>query len=239
MTGGRHVVFDIVGTCISYDAFFDALEERFGDRLRQHGIPPKLFGLLILEGGERECLFFQLARQPILFMDMIKPIFYRMLAMCGIQKSHDFASGEDVTYVAESYRKLGAREGIHDCMTRLRRAGFTIWALTSGDKARVQSYLTTAAIDLPSENFIACETIGATKPQPEVYEYVLRRLPEGTQPWFAACHMWDSAAAKRSGFRSAWCSGWEKDPMSEVFGDIDIVAHDLPSMADSIILAST
>lgn len=199
MAASKHIVFDIVGTCISYDAFFNALEERFGDKLRQHGIPPRLFGLLVLEGGERECLFSKLARHPIFFMDMIKPVLYRLLAMSGIEKPHEFASDDDVTYVAGSYRRLGARPGIHECLRRLRDNGFTIWALTSGDKARVQGYLKAADIDIPTENFIACEMIGATKPEPEVYEHMLKMFPEADETWFAACHMWDAAAAKRSG----------------------------------------
>lgn len=199
MTASKHIVFDIVGTCISYDAFFAAIEERLGDKLRHQGIPPRLFGLLVLEGGERECLLSKIARHPIPFMEMIKPVFYRLLAMSGIEKPHEFAADEDVTYVAESYRRLGARPGIHECMRRLRENGFTIWALTSGDKARVQDYLKAADIDIPTENFIACEMIGATKPEPEVYEHMLKMFPVASETWFAACHMWDAAAAKRSG----------------------------------------
>lgn len=43
---------------------------------------------------------------------------------------------------------------------------------------------------------------------------------------------------RRDRFKAAWCSVWEKLPVSEVFGDVDVVADSLEAMADGIIKAS-
>ena len=53
-TSPKHVVFDIVGTCVSYDALFDAIDHQLGDKLRAEGVKPKLLGYLWIEVTERE-----------------------------------------------------------------------------------------------------------------------------------------------------------------------------------------
>lgn len=40
----KNVVFDVVGTLVSYDHLFQAIDDRLGDRLREHGIKPSLLG---------------------------------------------------------------------------------------------------------------------------------------------------------------------------------------------------
>lgn len=39
-------------------------------------------------------------------------------------------------------------------------------------------------------------------------------------------------------FKAAWCSEWEKLPVPEVFGEMDVVADSLEALADGIIEAS-
>lgn len=196
---GKHVVFDIVGTCVGYDVFFNAIEERIGDKLRGQGIKPQLFAFAWMADAERECSFLDRSGRYVQFWTVFKPLFYRTLGIAGVAKPRELATDEDVDFLVASYRKLKARPGIHECMSRLRGAGFTIWALTSGDAARVQGYLSSNGIEIPTDNFVACESIGVSKPAPEVYKYVLDKLPGADQTWFAAAHMWDSSAAKHSG----------------------------------------
>lgn len=64
----------------------------------------------------------------------------------------------------------------------------------------MREYLGRNEIPIAEENFIACEDIGKTKPAPEVYCYVRERLEDAREMWFAACHMWDAAAAKHNGY---------------------------------------
>lgn len=50
----KHIVFDIVGTLVGYDKFFDAIEVRLREKLRGRCVLPKLFGCTWLEVAERE-----------------------------------------------------------------------------------------------------------------------------------------------------------------------------------------
>lgn len=196
---GKHVVFDVVGTCVSYEAFFDGIEERMGERLRVEGIKPRLFGFAWMEAAERECSYLDRSGRYVPFWTVFQPLFFRILWMAGIQEPRKFATEEDAAFMVGEYRKLAARPGVQECWARLREAGFTVWAVTTGDAARVQRYLANAGVELPTENFVTCDDLGVAKPSLEVYKHVLNKFPGADEKWFAAAHMWDTSAAKQAG----------------------------------------
>ncbi|RMY62139.1 hypothetical protein D0865_00620 [Hortaea werneckii] len=108
-----------------------------------------------------------------------------------------------------------------------------------GDLSRVGVYFTQAGIDMPAEHLRSCDSSKIGKPDPEAYRPLLKQLSsEGSMPWFAAAHMWDVSAARRTGFRGAYCSVWENEALTDLFGDMDILSDTLPEMADKVI-AST
>lgn len=153
-----------------------------------------------MEAGEREYTYLSISGHYIQFFDIFRSIFYRTLCQAGIQEPRNFATDEDREYMLASYRTLKPRSGIPECFSRLRAAGFTVWALTAGDTARVSGYLAAGGVELPSANFVSCDVIGIGKPAPESYKYILDRFnKENLDAWFAAAHMWDAAAARRSG----------------------------------------
>lgn len=39
-------------------------------------------------------------------------------------------------------------------------------------------------------------------------------------------------------FRGAYCTVWEKEPLTELFGEMDVIAETLPEMAEKIIKAT-
>lgn len=194
----KHVVFDIVGTCVSYDAMFDALDHRLGDKLRAEGIKPSLLGYLWIEVTEREYTYLSMNGRYVGFREIFRTLFYRMLYMAGIQDPHSFATDDDLKYIMQEYMKLEARPGIKECFQILRDNGYTVWALTAGDVERVGGYFTRNGIHMPKENFITCDSIGIGKPDPRVYQMVLNRLGDD-EKWFAAAHNWDVTAAKQAG----------------------------------------
>ncbi|GKZ21341.1 hypothetical protein AbraIFM66951_010130 [Aspergillus brasiliensis] len=236
-TTTKHVVFDVVGTCVSYEAFYTAIDTRLGPKLRTHHINARLFGYAWMEAGEKEYTYLSLSTHYVKFFDVFRSIFYRTLWQAGIPNPRDFATDEDREYLLASYRKLETRPGISECFEKLRAAGFTVWALTSGDTSRVAGYLAEGGVKFPEENFVSCDTIGVGKPAPESYRYLLDKF-EGEVAWFAAAHMWDAAAAKRCGFRGAWVSIWEKETCSDIFGEMDVMADSLPMLAEGIIAAT-
>ncbi|KAL3418562.1 2-haloalkanoic acid dehalogenase [Phlyctema vagabunda] len=233
----KHAVFDVVGTCVSYDNFFDAIESRLGERLRAECIKPKLLGFAWMECAEREYTYLSMSGKYMPFWEVFKPLFYRILWMAGIQEPRKFATDEDGAFIVAEYRKLKTRPGIHECFAKLRAAGFTVWALTAGDKERVLGYFRDNGLEMPEENFITCDTLGVGKPAPGAYSPILDQF--GTEEaWFCAAHMWDASAAKRAGFKGAWAAVWEKEANPELFGEIDVTAETLPEMADKVIAAS-
>lgn len=195
---GKHVVFDVVGTCVSYDAIFDALDSRLGDRLHAKCIKPKLLGYAWFEAAEREYTYLSISGRYIRFYDVFASLFYRMLWMAGIEEPREFATDEDLKYILEQFMNLDARPGVAECFRVLREAGFTCWAFTAGDAQRIGRYFTRNGIDMPEENVISCDALKIGKPAPESYQPLLQHL-EGDEVWFAAAHMWDVSAAKSVG----------------------------------------
>jgi 2-haloacid dehalogenase len=194
----KHVVFDVVGTCMSYDAIFDALETRLGEKLRAQCIKPKLLGYTWFEAAEREYTYLSISGRYMRFYDVFKSLFYRMLWMAGIEEPRKFAAGEDLAYILDQFMKLEARPGVVECFQMLRDAGFTCWAFTAGDTSRVRGYFTRNGIDMPAENFMSCDTLSIGKPAPESYQPLLKGFGD-EEAWFAAAHMWDVSAAKVNG----------------------------------------
>jgi 2-haloacid dehalogenase len=154
-----------------------------------------------MEAGEREYTYLSMSGHYLKFFDVFRSIFYRTLWQAGIAEPRKLATDEDREFLLNSYRELKPRPGIHECFSRLRAAGFTVWALTAGDTARVAGYLAQGGVEMPENNFVSCDTIKIGKPAPESYKYILDKFEnEGREAWFAAAHMWDAAAAKRTGY---------------------------------------
>ncbi|TVY13264.1 hypothetical protein LARI1_G007794 [Lachnellula arida] len=91
---------------------------------------------------------------------------------------------------------------------------------------------------MPGENLVSCDSLGVGKPAAEVYRGLLEGFGVGREVWFGAAHMWDVSAAKRSGFKGAYCSVWENEPCVELFGEMDVMASTLPELAERVIAAS-
>ncbi|KAF4950355.1 hypothetical protein FSARC_13219 [Fusarium sarcochroum] len=233
----KHVVFDIVGTCVSYDAMFNALDRRLGDKLLAQGIKPRLLGYLWIEVTEREYTYLSMNGRYITFRDVFSSIFYRMLYMAGVEEPRDFATDEDLKYILQEYMKLEARPGISECFEILRDNGFTVWALTAGDVQRVGGYFEHNGIYMPKENFISCDGFKIGKPDPQVYKLMMDRLGDD-EKWFAAAHNWDVTAAQLAGFKSAYCTIWEKVLCEDLFGKMDITADTFVDMARQIVASS-
>ncbi|KAL2872408.1 FAD dependent oxidoreductase-domain-containing protein [Aspergillus lucknowensis] len=238
MSTSKNVVFDVVGTLVGYDHLFAAINARLGDRLRAEGIKPSLLGYTWIEVAEREYTYLSMSGAYKPFGTVFEALFYRTLWMAGIAEPRVWASAEDLEYIMGQYVGLKLRPGAAECVQKLRDAGFTVWCFTAGELQRVGGYFAQAGVDMPAENLISCDERGIGKPDPEAYRPVLEKLVaenEGKTPWFAAGHMWDVAAARRAGFRGAYSSIWEKEPLTELFGDMDVIDDTLPGMADKII----
>lgn len=153
-----------------------------------------------MEASEKEYTYLSMSGKYVVYFDVFRALFYRTLWQAGIKKPREAFSEEDREALLASYRTLKARPGLAECFDKLRDAGFKVWCLTSGDVQRVNGYLAAGGIQFPSENFVSCDTIGIGKPAPEVYKHVFDKFAkDGSTAWFAAAHMWDVSAARRTG----------------------------------------
>ncbi|KAJ4244600.1 hypothetical protein NW762_014456 [Fusarium torreyae] len=232
----KNIVFDVVGTLVSFDNLYKAIEERLGEKLIPRGIQSKLLGCCWQEMAEREYTYLSLAGRYVAFREVFESLFYRTLHYAGVENPRSFASPEDVACVIEGWKKLGLRDGASECISKLRDAGFTVWCFTAGDIARVGGYFTQGGVDLPPENLLSCDTSGIAKPSPEAYDPIFKKLSvDGSKPWFAAAHLWDSSAAQSVGFKTAYCTALEGEELPGIFGKMDVIEETLPAMADRII----
>ncbi|PSN75409.1 HAD-like protein [Corynespora cassiicola Philippines] len=232
----KHVVFDVVGTLVSYSHLFEALEHRLGQKLRHHSISPQLLGFAWLEHAEREYTYLSLSGHYVEFANVFKSVFFRVLHFAGVPEPREIATEEDVEYLRLEYRNCFARPGAKECIDNLKASGWTVWAFTSGDAERVKGYFEKGGLSIEEKNLITCDTIGVGKPDLKAYKSLKERmeLEDGAILWYAAAHAWDVSAAGRAGFKTAYCTVLEKEPLPEIFGDMDISATTLPELAEKI-----
>ncbi|EED23992.1 conserved hypothetical protein [Talaromyces stipitatus ATCC 10500] len=208
MAAKKHVVFDVVGTCVSFDAYSGRIDSVIGERLRSHCINTKHFGFSWQTAAELEYTFLSVAESYRPYKEVLKATFYRTLWMAGIEDPRSFASDAERDQCIEGYSLLRLRQGTQECFDTLKRAGFTVWCLTTGDTQRVRGYFERAGVHLPLENFISCD----------------------------AAHMWDASAAAKAGFRAAYCTVYEKEPCFEIFDTkVEVIADSLPAVAEKIV----
>lgn len=160
-----------------------------------------MFGYAWMEAGEKEYTYLSLSGNYQVYWTVFRGIFYRTLWQAGVKEPRKLCTDEDREFLLAAYKTLKPRAGLTECFEKLRSAGFTVWALTSGDVSRVTGYFAAAGIDFPKANFVSCDEIGVGKPSPACYKYVLDKFPADNRvTWFAAGHMWDAAAARKSGY---------------------------------------
>lgn len=171
------------------------------------------------------------------FYKLFEGLFYRVLYMSGISDPHAICSKEDFEYIQSEYANLRLRPGAAECISKLRDAGFEVWGYTAGDLKRVGGYFAKSGVDFP--NLKSCDEAGIGKPAPEAYKPIFKQFQEqGTECWFGAAHQWDVMAAKNAGFKTAYCTIYEKFALDDIFGKMDVTADTLPEMADLVIKAA-
>lgn len=46
MPSAKNIAFDVEGTLVGYEKFFEAIDQRIGEQLRAHCVKPAVFGML-------------------------------------------------------------------------------------------------------------------------------------------------------------------------------------------------
>ncbi|KAF4947602.1 hypothetical protein FGADI_10283 [Fusarium gaditjirri] len=239
MANQKHVVFDVVGTCVSFDAFYNGIDRVIGEKLAAKSITAHAFGYTWMTAAELEFTFLSVSERYRPYKEVLRALFYRTLFMVGVAAPGELVTDAERDDCVQAYSALELRPGAKECFEILRDAGFTVWCLTTGDTKRVGGYFERAGVDMPAENLISCDGQGVAKPALAAYRPTLARFAPDDVKWFAAAHMWDVSAAVKVGFRGAYCTIYEQDPCAEIFdAQVEVMADTLPEMAKGIVQAS-
>ncbi|PYH47142.1 putative 2-haloalkanoic acid dehalogenase [Aspergillus saccharolyticus JOP 1030-1] len=239
----KNVVFDVVGTCVSFSAFYDTIQQTLGPQLAAHNLTAQAFGFTWMTNAELQFTFLSISERYKPYKLVLTELFYQTLSMIGVANPTAFATAAQRDACVEGYSALELRPDTAACFATLRAAGFTVWCLTTGDTQRVRGYFLRAGVEMPLENFLSCDTAGVAKPALQAYRPALEALgyveDSEERPWFAAAHLWDVTAATKVGFRGAYCTVYEGEPCYQVFeAGLDVTSESLVGMAEGIIKAT-
>ncbi|GAB7327651.1 hypothetical protein MBLNU13_g11488t1 [Cladosporium sp. NU13] len=233
----KHVVFDVVDTCVSFDAYYQRIESVLAPELRDHTITAQHFGFTWQTAAELEFTFLSISGSYKSYKDVLRGIFYRTLSLCGVAEPRKIATDEQREQCIDGYSSLELRPGFAEAFQYLRDNGFMVWCFTTGDMQRVKGYFERAGVEMPLENTVTCDDAGVAKPTLPAYESVYKRFGADDVKWFAAAHLWDVAASTKVGFRGAWSAVYEKEACLDVFSDVklEVLADSLKDMSRAIV----
>ncbi|KAM0689656.1 hypothetical protein Q7P36_010527 [Cladosporium allicinum] len=239
------VVFDIVGTLVGFESWHRIIDLEIGPKLKSHGITAQMFGYTWMTHAELEYTFLCMSERYTPYSEVMKATFYRTLGMAGVSNPRGVFDDGERERCQAGYAKLELRDGARECIGILREAGFDVRCLTTADLNRVQGYFRQGGVDMPKEKFVSCDQGGVAKPALAAYRPVFEKCMEEVgeddkeRVWFAAGHMWDVAAARKVGFKGAYCSVYEKEDCLEIHGgEMDVMAGGLVEMARGIVEAA-
>jgi 2-haloacid dehalogenase len=133
----KHVVFDVVGTCVSFDAYYERIQTVLGPKLREHTITAQHFGFTWQTAAELEFTFLSISESYKPYKDVLRGLFYRTLSLCGVSDPRSLANDEEREQCIKGYGALQLRPGCREALELLRENGFTVWCFTTGDVQRV------------------------------------------------------------------------------------------------------
>jgi 2-haloacid dehalogenase len=179
--------------------------------------------------AQRDFTYTSLAHTYTPIAQVLQHTFRRACLVVDIPASA--ISDEDITAIMTAFKSMSPRPGLKDCFDGLREKGWDVYAVTNGGVETSLNYYHAAKIELDNEHLLSCDTIKIAKPDLRVYEnakqhLIARGVDEG-EKWFVAAHAWDLIAARKAGFKTAYLSFEEHDPVTAVFGEFDVYAESM------------
>lgn len=114
-------------------------------------------------------------------------------------------------------------------------AGHAMVAFSNGVETMARALLERAGIMPHLKDMVSVDDLRTFKPNPEVYEYLARRLDRPMERvWLVSSNQWDVIGAKSAGLKAAWIRrnpGVVFDPWGF---EPDIVAADLVELAEKM-----
>ncbi|WWD18799.1 haloacid dehalogenase, type II [Kwoniella shandongensis] len=200
------VCFDALGTCFTLEQVTDAVDETFGDRLRAVGFGSKGFVMDWFHSCQRDYTYLSLSSPPP------PPIAKLLTTSLPIHLSTALnispSSLPSLENITDRLSSLVPAPTLPETFSHLHKKRAKLIIVTNGSKSTTEGYASQAGIKGMVEKVLSCDDIGLAKPHKEVYEAALKAVGEVErgregERWFVAAHLWDLAAAKKAGFKTA------------------------------------
>ena len=182
----------------------------YGTLINTHGVLTALEDLV----GEKAKVFSNTWRDKQLEYSFRKGLMqnYETFAVCTSQ-ALDYTctySGTDLSDDQKKelmgiYRILPAFDDVKDGLTRLKAAGFRLYAFSNGAADALEVLLNNAGIQDLFLGVVSVDDIKSFKPNPGVYSHFLRQSKStGGSAWLISSNSFDVIGAISAGMKSAW-----------------------------------
>lgn len=105
----------------------------------------------------------------------------------------------------DGYRSLPAFDDVEDGLTRLKAAGFRLYAFSNGRADAVESLLVAARIRDLFMGVVSVDDLGTFKPNPAVYQHFLKSTgAKAKHAWLISGNPFDVIGAVSAGMNAAW-----------------------------------
>ena len=225
--------FDVLGTCFHFQPLIDLIHTILTrNPSLNHTIDATTLFHSWFYAAQRDFTYVSIVNSYTPIAQVLKLTFRRACAIVGFPDPTTNVTDQDIDDLMTELRRLPARPHLKEIFDGLRGEGWDVYAVTNGGKAGSLKYFELAGVDLDGDHLLSCDDVGAAKPDFKVYENANRWLDgrdckAGEERWFVAAHSWDLIAARKAGFRTAWVAHEEVYPVTELFGEFDVVARDL------------
>lgn len=127
--------------------------------------------------------------------------------------------------------RLELAPGAPEACELLDGAGWRLLTLTNSSEEMTKSLLDAAGLTDRFHAVLSCDSIGKSKPHPDVYALAKREAVG--RLWMIASHPWDLGGAAAAGLRTAWVQR-EGATWPSYLGSPDLQAGDLAELARSM-----
>ena len=213
----KAIYFDVIGTCFDFDTVIQGIQE-LG---HSHDLAKALF-FSWFYAAQRDFTYSSIAGTYHPIAKVLKATLPRAFKIQGLSISDD-----EATQIMKLFASMSGREGLKRCFDGLMK-DHDVYAVTNGGHETTLKYFSAAGITLQNDHVLSCDSLERAKPDLSVYEAASKT--SNTEKWFVAAHAWDLQAARARGFKTAWISYEEVDPVSEIFGEFDVYADSMDDL---------
>lgn len=212
------IAFDILGTCFSLDKPRQALVEL--------GAPPHALELWFAQ-TLRDAFALSHAGHYQPLKQLLAAELPRSLAAIALETTE-----EQRSQALDTFSQLELQTGALIAFHKLQSNGWRLIALTNGSEESTRKLLEQSNALPFFDRILSCDSIGKTKPHPDVYA-LAKQESEG-EVWLVAAHAWDVMGAALAGLQTVFITQAEKVYLG-VYPQPTIVAVDLGDAANQIV----